>query len=84
MFGDSDGTEGGPKKANCATWMRSHCAPEMQKRSMLMAANPAGNTSLAAFLVARPPYGYIGCAPSLLSRFTRKCALLYMQQPCML
>ena len=67
MFGNSDGTEGGPTKANCAAWMRSHCAADMQKRSMMMTADPAGNTSLAAFLVTRPPYGYIGCAPPSLS-----------------
>jgi hypothetical protein len=78
--------------------MRSHCAADMQNRSMMMSAKgakhgalsgisfpcggpehaladrcfshensktapfSAGNTSLAAFLVTRPPYGYIGCA----------------------
>ena len=91
MFGNSDGTEGGPTKANCAAWMRSHCAADMQsecrngrlgpltvaatltrpflrtERSMMMTADPTGNTSLAAFLVTRPPYGYIGCAPPALS-----------------
>lgn len=40
--------------------MRSHCAADMQKRSMMMSAG--GNISLAAFLITRPPYGYIGCA----------------------
>ena len=71
MFGNGDRTEDGPYAStaahptSCATWMRSHCDADMQKRPMMMTANPAGNISLAAFLITRPPYGYIGCAHSL-------------------
>ena len=42
--GNSDGTEGGPTKGNCATWMRSHCAAGMQNRSMMMSADGVSKT----------------------------------------
>jgi hypothetical protein len=60
MFGNGDGTEGGPSASTCTAWMRSHCAADMQKRSMMMSAGPpAGiNQTLAAFLVTRPPCAY--------------------------
>ena len=47
MFGNSDGTEGGPSSSNCATWMRSHCAADMQNRSMMMSAKGAKHGALS-------------------------------------
>jgi len=59
MFGNGDGSGAAPTQTDCASWMRQHCDATMQERPLMMSA-AGGNTSLAAFLVVRPPYGYIG------------------------
>ena len=54
---------GGPTKANCASFMREYCQPAYQGRPMLLKMqNTAGNDNqtVAAFLVTRPPYAYLG------------------------
>lgn len=52
--------------ATCAAFMRTYCAVEYQARPMLLhmdAASPAtANASVAAFLITRPPYAYLGFA----------------------
>lgn len=62
-FGAEDGVNGGPSKGNCAAWMRVACQPAAQGAPMLMqmdnsAAN--SNQTVAAFLISRPPYAYLG------------------------
>ena len=62
-FGAEDGVNGGPSKGNCAAWMRTACTPAAQGAPMLMqmdnsAAN--ANQTVAAFLISRPPYAYLG------------------------
>ena len=62
-FGAEDGVNGGPGAGNCAAWMRTNCAPSFQGRPMLMQMDnsPANaNQTVAAFLVSRPPYAYLG------------------------
>lgn len=48
----------------CAQSMRTLCGSEYQHRPMMMAAGEGNvstfNTTLAAFLITRPPYGYLG------------------------
>lgn len=49
----------------CTAWFRHYCKPEMQGRGMFMSWDTFNVTgtrkqSVAAFLVARPPYAYIG------------------------
>ena len=46
----------------CATTMRALCDPGVQRRSMLMGFShgPDFNQTLAAFLVTRPPVGFVG------------------------
>eukprot|EP00040_Diaphanoeca_grandis_P039805 m.5018 g.5018 ORF g.5018 m.5018 type:complete len:391 (-) comp3944_c0_seq1:269-1441(-) len=57
--------------AGCARWFRYYCAPEMQGRGMFMdwactggnCTDPKGdrrNQTLAAFLITRGPYAFIG------------------------
>ena len=52
--------------ATCASFMRTYCAAEYQSRPMLMhmsVATPAvANATVAAFLITRPPYAYLGFA----------------------
>ena len=56
----------GVTPTTCASFMRTFCAPEYQKRPMLMhmdVSSPANaNATLAAFLITRPPYAYVGFA----------------------
>ena len=60
-FGAGDGVKPAPAAATCTAWMREHCAPAYQGYPLLMEFNVASkNQSLAAFLVVRPPVGYIG------------------------
>ena len=51
-----------PTAATCAPTMRALCLPEMQGKSMLMGFShgPDLNQTLAAFLVSRPPVGFVG------------------------
>ena len=52
--------------STCASFMRTYCDPLYQARPMLMhmsVASPAiANATLAAFLITRPPYAYVGFA----------------------
>ena len=52
--------------ASCAAFMRTYCAADYQARPMLMhmsVASPAiANATVAAFLITRPPYAYLGYA----------------------
>jgi hypothetical protein len=62
-FGASDGVGAGISAASCLAFMRAGCDPAMQGRAMTMAMDnsPANaNQSVAAFLIVRPPYGYLG------------------------
>ena len=59
-FGGGDGTGGGVSHSNCANFMRASCAPGKQQVPMMMAAGDAANQSIAAFLITRPPIGFIG------------------------
>lgn len=71
--GGEDGPEGSSYSMNqqappnntagCVQWFRHFCKPEMQGRGMLMgfAPNqPSPNETVAAFLIARGPYAFIG------------------------
>ena len=60
-FGNQDGVEQGPSRESCVAWMRSHCEPAMQGAPMAMQFNKGeANISVAAFLIVRPPYGWLG------------------------
>jgi len=62
-FGAQDGVNGGPTKGTCAAWVRERCAPAYQGRPMFIGMDNApanANQTVAAFLVTRPPHGYIG------------------------
>ena len=62
-FGGGDGTGSGlptPQGSKCVAWMEEYCAPAQQQRPMMMAAGDASNSSVAAFLIVRPPIGFIG------------------------
>jgi hypothetical protein len=56
----------GVTPASCAAFMRTYCAVEYQARPMLMHMDVAGvataNATVAAFLITRPPYAYLGYA----------------------
>lgn len=60
-FGDQDSIPKGPTQANCATYMRARCDPAEQGRTLLVNMDDNSvNQTLAAFLVARGPYSWIG------------------------
>jgi hypothetical protein len=60
-FGAGDGAKPGPSPATCAAWMRDHCTPARQGQALLQQHNAgAANQSVAAFLIVRPPIGYLG------------------------
>ena len=60
-FGNGDGAARGPSRDTCAAWMREFCAPARQAAPLLMQHNAsAANQSVAAFLIVRPPNGYLG------------------------
>lgn len=60
-FGDQDGVSAGPSAANCAAWARTRCTPAWQSRAVTQLHDAAhANTSIAAFLVTRPPIAYLG------------------------
>lgn len=60
-FGAGDGASPGPSRASCAAWMRAHCAPARQQQPLLQQHDAAAaNQSVAAFLIVRPPNGYLG------------------------
>ena len=60
-FGAGDGAAPGPTRSTCAAWMRAHCAPARQAQPLLQQHDAAAaNQSVAAFLIVRPPNGYLG------------------------
>jgi hypothetical protein len=60
-WGAGDGATRGPTNATCAPWMREHCAPARQGAPLLQQHDAAAaNQSVAAFLIVRPPNGYLG------------------------
>jgi hypothetical protein len=60
-FGAGDGATAGPTPATCAVWMQRYCAPARQGAPLLMQHDAsAANQSVAAFLIVRPPNGYLG------------------------
>ena len=61
-FGGGDGTGPGVTKHGCVDFMHRWCSPEMQKAPMMMAAGEGDhmNQTVAAFLIARPPIGFLG------------------------
>ena len=62
-FGAEDGVQGGPSAGSCAAWMAARCGAAMQGRPLTvqMDNSPANaNQTIAAFLIARPPYAYVG------------------------
>ena len=53
----------GPTRTNCLQVMRTYCQAAYQGRPMLMKMDntaPNANQTVAAFLIVRPPYAYIG------------------------
>jgi hypothetical protein len=68
-FGAQDGVAAGPTRATCAAWMRARCTPDWQARATTQALDAANfNQSLAAFLVVRPPIGFLGYGCVLMRR----------------
>jgi hypothetical protein len=62
-FGAQDGVGGAPSAGNCASTMRSLCAPTWQARPYTMAMNGAptdANQTVAAFLITRGPSWWLG------------------------
>jgi hypothetical protein len=60
-FGNSDSIPKGPTQSNCASWMRSRCDAASQGRTLLVEMDDKNiNQTLAAFLVARSPYSWVG------------------------
>ena len=60
-FGAGDGASRGPTQATCVAWMQQHCTPARQAQPLLLQHNAsAANQSIAAFLIVRPPNGYLG------------------------
>ena len=59
-FGGGDGPGAGVTQHTCIDFMRKWCSPEMQKLPMMMSAGDAGNQTVAAFLIARPPIAFLG------------------------
>ena len=60
-FGDQDGVNAGPTKADCAAWMRARCSASYQDRAITQLFDASNiNQSIASFLVTRPPIAYLG------------------------
>ena len=59
-----DGTGPGISKDKCSEFMDNFCKKEMQQRPMMMPASSGEirhlNATIAAFLITRPPIGFIG------------------------
>jgi len=68
MFGNEDGVKGSVTKQNCVSYMTGLCKPEIQKIPMMMGitydqatkSTPDIQQNIAAFLITRGPYAYIG------------------------
>ena len=63
-FGANDFVTAGPppgQPSACTAWMRQYCDVSYQVRPLLMQFDATNvNQSVAAFLVVRPPHGYLG------------------------
>jgi hypothetical protein len=62
-FGNQDGVaQGIPSDPGaCGDWLRLYCDPARQGAPLMMQFNPAAaNQSVAAFLIVRPPTGFLG------------------------
>ena len=59
-FGGGDGTGQGISRESCKQFMTKFCDPAKQNDPMMMSAGAADNQSIAAFLITRPPIGFIG------------------------
>ncbi len=59
-FGGGDGTGPGISKSSCEAFMEQHCTAAAQEAPMMMSAGAADNATVAAFLITRPPIGFIG------------------------
>ncbi len=62
-FGGGDGSGSSVSASSCATFMAASCDPVMQGRTLMLGMDnsPANaNQTVAAFLIARPPYAYLG------------------------
>jgi len=60
-FSRGDDVGPAPNSTTCASFMRTFCAPEMQKNPMTMQMSVTdAEQVLAAFLIVRPPYGWLG------------------------
>jgi len=58
--GDGAGVTCPSDPKGCSAFMQTGCDPEMQSRPMMMDAAHADNQTVAAFLITRPPIGFIG------------------------
>ena len=60
-FGNQDGVGDGPSNSTCASWMRERCNAAWQGRATTQGIDGrAFNQSLAAFLVTRGPWAFLG------------------------
>jgi len=60
-FSAEDDVGPAPTKSNCIQFMEKFCEPDMQKNPMTMSFNTKDTAQvLAAFLITRPPYGWLG------------------------
>lgn len=60
-FGNQDAYGDGPSNVTCASWMRERCNAAWQGRATTQAIDSrAFNQSLAAFLVTRSPWSFLG------------------------
>jgi len=62
-FGGQDGAGSSPTPSSCTAWMRARCHSEFQNHPFMMTfdSSPQNvNQILAAFLIVRPPIGYLG------------------------
>jgi len=60
-FAAQDGVGAGPSKGNCVEFMTKLCAQDMQQNPMTMSFSTTDpNQVLAAFLITRPPYAWLG------------------------
>jgi len=60
-FGAGDAVVKGPNKNNCLAFMRNYCQPAFQGYPLAMQYDTSNkNQSIAAFLIVRPPHGWLG------------------------
>ena len=59
-FGHGDGVGPAVSAHGCSQYMRTYCDPALQEQPMAMGVGEGINQSVAAFLVTRPPVGFLG------------------------